>query len=291
MPLADGGEGSLDVVGGPNKSTTVAGPLGDPVNARWRLDSKVAHIEMAAASGLALVGGAEHNDALAASTTGTGQLINQALRLGAEEIVVYHGGSATTDGGWGAIEALSSRSRLRRVSLRAATDVNTRFADAARVFGPQKGASKAEVRLLERRLGRLADLYRSEFGVDVDRLEGAGAAGGLAGGLAAVGATIESGFDVLAGFAHLDEQLLNCDLVITGEGCIDDTTVAGKMVGRLARRSRLAGIPVVAIAGQVDLAPPDGVEFRSLSDSYGPGDAMSRTVELVTAEAVAAVER
>ena len=105
IPLADGGEGSLDVIGGPNKTTTVTSPLGDPIDARWRLDGRTAYIEMAAASGLAVVGGSEANDAVAADTTGTGELISTAIELGATTVVVFLGGSATTDGGWGAIRA------------------------------------------------------------------------------------------------------------------------------------------------------------------------------------------
>ncbi len=290
LALADGGEGSLDVIGGANKVATVSGPLGDPVDAGWRIDGPVAHIEVAAASGLAVIGGADNNDALASSTAGTGQLIAQALRLGAEEVVVYHGGSASTDGGWGALEALPSPTRLRHITVRAATDVTTRFVDAAEVFGPQKGASAAEVSLLRRRLERLVDVYRQDFGVEVDELEGAGASGGLAGGLAAIGASIESGFDVLADFVDLDGHLLDCDLVVTGEGRLDETSLQGKLVGRLAHRARLAQIPIVAIAGAVELSSSAEVDARSLAERYGLHRAMTETLELVRHEVSEAVE-
>ena len=181
QPLADGGEGTLDAFGGPNRRTTVTGPLGDPVDAAWRLSGGRAVIEMARASGLSLVGGADGNDPLEATTAGTGELIAKAVEAGAREIIVGLGGSATTDGGLGALRALPAPSRLRGVDLVVACDVETRFADAAQVFGPQKGATAAQIRLLTARLERLVDVYRSEHGADVADVVGGGAAGGLAG--------------------------------------------------------------------------------------------------------------
>ncbi|NDH11944.1 MAG: glycerate kinase, partial [Actinobacteria bacterium] len=172
QPLADGGEGTLDAFGGPNRRTTVTGPLGDPVDAAWRLSGGRAVIEMARASGLSLAGGADGNDPLEATTAGTGELIAKAFEAGAREIIVGLGGSATTDGGLGALRALPAPSRLRGVDLVVACDVETRFTDAARVFGPQKGASAAQVRLLTARLERLVDVYRSEHGADVAGIEG-----------------------------------------------------------------------------------------------------------------------
>ena len=191
QPLADGGEGTLDAFGGPNRRTTVTGPLGDPVDAAWRLSGGRAVIEMARASGLSLVGGADGNDPLEATTAGTGELIAKAVEAGAREIIVGLGGSATTDGGPGALRALPAPSRLRGVDLVVACDVETRFADAAQVFGPQKGATAAQIRLLNARLERLVDVYRSEHGADVADVVGGGAAGGLAGGLVAAGARLE----------------------------------------------------------------------------------------------------
>ena len=216
VPLADGGEGTLDALGGANKATVVTGPLGDPVEAAWRLDGQTAVIEMAQASGLEVVGGPEGNDAVAASTYGTGELIAAAVERGAREVIVGVGGSATTDGGLGALRALEPAPRLRGVELRVACDVRLRFVDAAEVFGPQKGASPAQVELLRRRLERLAQIYLEERGVDVTDLEGAGAAGGLAGGLASLGARLEPGFDLVADTVDLDERLEGCDLVVTG---------------------------------------------------------------------------
>ena len=146
--MSDGGEGLLDVLGGANRTTIVTGPLGRPVEAAWRFEHRTAVIEMARASGLALAGGAEGNDPLAATTAGTGELIARAVEQGARRIIVGLGGSATTDGGLGAVEALPSPARLRTVELEVACDVRTRFVDAAAVFAPQKGAGPAQVDLL-----------------------------------------------------------------------------------------------------------------------------------------------
>ncbi|MSZ67771.1 MAG: glycerate kinase, partial [Actinobacteria bacterium] len=192
-PLADGGEGTLEALGGANRTTLVTGPLGDPVNADWRLHRGTAIIEMACASGLLLAGGKEKNDAVAASTTGTGEIIDAALDLGAKRIIVCLGGSATTDGGLGAVRAIQTPARLKGVEFVVACDVTTTFTDAAKVFGPQKGASPAQVQLLTTRLERLVQMYKETYGVDVSRLPGAGAAGGLAGGLAALGANLVPG--------------------------------------------------------------------------------------------------
>ena len=193
LALADGGEGLLDVLGGANRTTTVTGPLGTPVEAQWRLHQGTAIIEMARASGLVLAGGAEGNDPLEATTAGTGQLIDAALTAGAKRIIVGLGGSATTDGGLGALRAISAPVRLRGVELLVACDVTTRFVDAAAVFGPQKGASPSQVQLLTRRLERLGQRYAEQFGVDVTEIPGSGAAGGIAGMLAALGGRLVPG--------------------------------------------------------------------------------------------------
>ncbi len=270
-PLADGGEGTLDAFGGPNRTTTVSGPLGDPVDAAWRLDRGTAVIEMATASGLELVGGPEGNDAVAASTYGTGELIAAAVERGAREIVVGVGGSATTDGGLGALRALEPGQRLRGIDLRVACDVRLRFVEAAEVYGPQKGASPAQVELLRRRLERLVQIYVEEHGVDVTHLQGSGAAGGLAGGLAAVGATLESGFELVADAVHLDERIEGCDLVVTGEGFVDDQSFDGKVVGGVSSLAGALGVPVLVVAGDVLVGLPAELEVEavSLTDRFG----------------------
>jgi len=252
LPLADGGEGTLEILGGSNMHTWVTGPLGDPVLAHWRFSRGTAVIEMARASGLTLVGGASRNDALAASTQGTGELIDSALDLGADKIIVCLGGSATTDGGYGALRAISAPARLKAVDFIVACDVETPFLEAARVFAPQKGATPAQVAFLSGRLERLADTYRGEYGVDVTALTGAGAAGGLAGGLAALGARLMHGFDVVAEETNFDEAIESCDVVITGEGLLDETSFAGKVVGEVTTWATSLGTPVHAIVGSVE---------------------------------------
>src|SRR5215207_3456456 len=275
VPMSDGGEGLLDVLGGPNRTSVVTGPLGAPVEAAWRIAQRTAVIEMARASGLQLAGGAAGNDPLGASTIGTGQLIERALTEGARRVVVGLGGSATTDGGLGAVEALhGSPARLRSVELEIACDVRTRFVDAAAVFAPQKGASPAQVGLLTARLSQLAQRYRTELGVDVTELVGAGAAGGLAGGLAALGGRIVPGFELVAEHLELMEQLAVADAVVTGEGYLDAQSLDGKVVGGVCELAAAAGKPVVVIAGDADpdvvadVARP-GVTVVSLVDRFG----------------------
>lgn len=274
QPLADGGEGTLAALGGANRTRTVSGPLGDPVEARWRLQGRLAVIEMAEASGLQLVGGAENNEALAASTSGTGELIDAAIQKGARRVVVGVGGSATTDGGWGAVQALHPIQRLRGIQIDVACDVRTRFVDAAAVFGPQKGASPSQVKLLERRLQRLVQIYGAEYDVDVSEMPMAGAAGGLAGGLAAVGGTLIEGFELIAEVLDLGGQLEWADLIITGEGQVDAQSFEGKVVGGVTEWAASFGVPVLVVAGRVEdgFTPP--VDVISLADTCGVGRAM-----------------
>ena len=281
LPMADGGEGTLAALGGANRFTVVTNPLGDPVTAGWRLDGDTAVIEMAQASGLQLVGGAGGNDALAASTYGTGELIEAALERGARRIIVCVGGSATTDGGFGALRALLPGHRLRGIELVVACDVRTRFCDAAEVFGPQKGATSAEVRLLRRRLERLVDMYVAEYGVDVADLPGAGAAGGLAGGLAALGARLVEGFEVVAEETQLAERLEGAELVVTGEGLLDAESFNGKVVGGVCELAERLGVPVVAVAGAVDRDVPATMPVLSLSERFGPDRAFAEPTACV----------
>jgi len=282
LPMADGGEGLLDVLGGANRTTTVTGPLGDPVSARWRMSRQQAVIEMAEASGLVLVGGAEGNDPIAASTYGTGELISAALDAGATHIIVGAGGSATTDGGMGASRALLPPHRLKRVRFEVACDVRIPFLEAARLFAPQKGATPAQVQLLTRRLERLADVYLEEYGVDVRVLPGSGAAGGLAGGLAALGATLVSGFDLVAELKDLHTCVEGADLVVTGEGFLDAQSFDGKVVGEVADLARSVGVPLLVIAGEIFDDAQDRVPAVSLVERFGRDRAMTDTVACVT---------
>jgi glycerate kinase len=289
VPMADGGEGTLLALGGANRTTTVTGPLGDPVEAAWRYERRTAVIEMARASGLELVGGPEGNDPVAASTTGTGELIATAVELGARRVVVCLGGSATTDGGLGALRALTVP-RFRGIDVVVACDVRTPFLDAAEVFAEQKGATPAQVELLRRRLERLAEVYESEYGVDVRGLPGSGAAGGLAGGLAAIGASLVDGFDLVADELDLDAAVEQADLVVTGEGYLDAESFCGKVVGGVADLAREVGVPVLVVVGAVDpdLDPAlvEGLEVVSLSERFGEDRARTETTALA-AEVVA----
>jgi glycerate kinase len=281
VPMADGGEGTLDALGGANRTSTVTGPLGAPVEARWRLDRRTAVIEMAQASGLELVGGAEGNDPVAASSAGVGELIVEALDAGARRVIVGLGGSATTDGGLAALRALHPLGRLKGIDLVVAYDSRVPFLDAATVFAPQKGATAAQVELLRRRLERLAQVYRDEHGIDVLDLEGAGAAGGLGGGLAAAGGKLVSGFDLVAEEVGLDEALEGADLVITGEGFLDEQSFEGKVVGGVAELADGLGVPVVAIAGQVYEPVPGGIEVVCLVERFGDDRARNDTLACI----------
>jgi len=278
-PVADGGEGILEVLGGAERHTVVRGPLGDDVEAEWRMREDAAVIEMARASGLLLAGGREGNDPMAASTAGTGQLVAAAVTEGARRIIIGMGGSATTDGGQGCLEVLEPHARLRGVQLLVACDVTTTFIDAAEIFAPQKGASAAQVALLKRRLERLAQLYEEQFGVDVRQLPGSGAAGGLAGGLAALGADLVPGFDLVAETLDLAERMEHADLVLTGEGYLDDQSLNGKAVGGVVALAREVGVPVLVVAGDADPGQP--VPVVSLVERFGRERAMAETLACV----------
>lgn len=279
VPMADGGDGTLDALGGANRTTTVTGPNGQPVDAAWRLSKQVAVIEMALASGLVLAGGPEENDPLNATTRGTGELIEAAISRGAQRIIVGLGGSATTDGGLGAIEAIGSPARLLGVQIEVATDVTTTFVDAARVFGPQKGASPAQVAFLEARLRGLAERYRDDYDVDVEDLPGAGAAGGLGGGLVALGGSIVSGFELIGDETGLFEHIEGADVVITGEGRLDGESFNGKVVGGVAAMAAECGVRLIVVAGSIEGSGADyalGADGRaiSLTDRFGAAAAL-----------------
>jgi glycerate kinase len=300
LPLADGGEGTLDALlaarGGSRRSASVTGPLGGEVRAEWGLlPGGTAVIEMARASGLGLVTG--RSDPLRASTRGTGELIAAALRTGVRSVIVCVGGSATTDGGLAAIEALGWSFGGTPVTV--AYDVSTRFLDAATVFAPQKGATAAQVALLTRRLASLADQYVQRTGVDVRELPGSGAAGGLAGGLAAIGAHLEPGFDVVAGAAGLESALDGVELVVTGEGRLDASSFEGKVVGGVIEWATDAGVPHSAvIAGQVtdeareEIALHAETQLLALTDRvWQSGEAFARAATLVEEAALEAGRR
>jgi glycerate kinase len=253
QPMSDGGEGVLEAFGGPNRRLSVTGPLGSPVEVGWRLVGDLAVVESAAACGLLVAGGAEANDPVAASTRGVGELLVAARQAGAVRVLLGVGGSASTDGGAGALAALDAAG-LTASGVQVCCDVATRFLDAARVFGPQKGADPGTVQQLSDRLARLREEYAGRFGVDVAETPGSGAAGGLAGGLAAAGAQLVPGFDRVAAEVGLAGQVARADLVVTGEGRLDVTSLAGKVVGGVVALARTAGVPVLVVAGAVEAA-------------------------------------
>lgn len=287
IPLADGGEGTVDALvrasGGDIRTICVRDPIGREIDATYgMLAGGVAVIEMAAASGLCLLSPDEHNP-LVTSTYGTGQLIRAALDAGVNKIVIGIGGSATNDGGAGAITALGARflyangSELPpggaaladldridmsdfvfpagQVEVEVACDVNNPLCGpmgASAIYGPQKGATPEMVAQLDAALARYAKIIKRDLGRDVAEIPGAGAAGGLGAGLVAfLAAKVKSGIDMVLDTAGFDEALKSADLVITGEGRIDEQTACGKTIGGVLRRSVAAGVPVIAIAGSV----------------------------------------
>ena len=283
VPLADGGEGILDALGGSVRRARVRGPLGEAVEAEWRMSGTTAVVEMAQASGLELVGGPEWNDPMRASTAGTGDLVAAAVAAGAKRVVVGVGGSATTDGGLACLTALEPHARLRGVELVVACDVTTTFVEAAEEFAPQKGATAAQVALLRRRLERLAQVYEERFGVDVRGIPGSGAAGGLAGGLAALGAELVPGFELVAETVGLAERIEDADLVVTGEGYLDLHSFDGKVVGGVAELAAESGVPVLVVVGAADddaVGRVDGTVV-SLVEAFGEERARHDTAQCI----------
>jgi glycerate kinase len=244
-PVADGGEGLVAALGLAIVEVAAHDPLGRPITASYGLGDGFAVIETAAASGLSLLSESER-DPVAASTAGTGTLIVAARDAGVRRIVVGAGGSATTDGGAGAIKAIESAGGLDGVKVIVLSDVRTAFEDAARVFGPQKGAGADEVKRLTRRLHDLARrLARDPRGVPMT-----GAAGGLAGGLwAAFGASLVSGASYVLDEIGFDARMRAARAVVTGEGRLDDQSLQGKVVSEVATRARQAGVPCHAVVG------------------------------------------
>jgi glycerate kinase len=236
---------------------------------------------MACASGLMLAGGKQENDPIAATTTGTGELIDAALDLGAKRIIVCLGGSATTDGGLGAVKAIQTPARLKGVEFVVACDVTTKFTDAAKVFAPQKGASLAQVQFLTTRLEKLVQVYQQSYGVDVSEISGAGAAGGLAGGLAALGAQLVPGFDLVAEEVELDVLLSDIDMVITGEGFMDSESFAGKVVGSMSELASERKIQIAAICGEIHPDVRSKMNSVSLVETFGREEAFAQPLHCI----------
>ena len=291
LPVADGGEGTMEALvaatHGRRRGVTVADPLGRPVDAGLgELAGGVAVVELAQASGFELLTDRER-DPEATSTRGTGELIRAALDLGARRIIVGLGGSATTDGGLGLAAALGVRAldadgallagrgsdlervarldlsgrdpRLDDTAIQVACDVDNPFhgpRGAAHVFGPQKGATPEGVARLDRGLANLAAVVRRQTGIDLQELPGAGAAGGAAGGMAALlGAELTAGAPLVLDALRFAERLQGADLCLTGEGRLDQTSAGGKAPLAVAAACAAAGVPCVALCGEVALGP------------------------------------
>jgi glycerate kinase len=248
-PVADGGEGTLEVLApaleAELQAVTVSDPLGRHVEARFGLRGGTAIVEAAEASGLHLVAPSER-DPFGASTYGVGELVSAAVSAGARTVLLGVGGSATTDGGAGAIRALRAQGGLRGARLSVLCDVRTPFEEAARIFGPQKGADADEVRRLTARLHALAQrLERDPRGVPMT-----GAAGGLAGGLwGAFGAELHPGASFVLDALGFEERMRASRAVVTGEGRLDRQSLAGKALAEVATRARQAGVPCHAVVG------------------------------------------
>ena len=287
-PVADGGDGTLhalvDATGGQVFTSTVTGPLGQPLEARWGVmgDGSTAVIEMALASGLALVPQRRRNPRIT-TTAGTGEIMREALERGYTRIIVGLGGSATNDGGAGFATALGARfldaegrplspggsalARLDRIehsglhpgltdaTVIAATDVTNPLCGpdgASAIFGPQKGANPDMVRELDAALANYARVVARDVGSDVLDQPGAGAAGGLGAGLMAfAGATLQSGIDMVCEVLNFDEMLRDTDLVITGEGRADRSTIFNKAPAGVARHAQAHGVPTLLLAGSL----------------------------------------
>jgi len=287
VPLADGGEGTVDAVlsatEGEKLRVKVNGPLGKPVEACFALLGETAVIEMAQAAGLSLVPAAERNP-LRTSTFGVGQLVREAIHRGAKDIIIGIGGSATVDGGTGLAEALGVKfygktglltgmcggklpeiqtldnsaldSLVRGINFKVACDVTNPLlgpTGAAKVYGPQKGATPEMVELLETGLGKLAQVIKSNLGIDVADTPGAGAAGGLGAGLMAfLGAEMVPGIELIMETVKLAEKLSGADLAISGEGRLDRQTAAGKVLKGVGGLCRKLNVPCVAIVGGLE---------------------------------------
>ena len=288
VPVADGGEGTVEAMiaatNGTMQHAVVTGPLGESVNACWGIsgDGVTAFIEMAAASGLALVPPAQRNP-LITTSRGTGELILAALDKGARNIIIGIGGSATNDGGAGMVQALGAKltdangtdighgggslmalnnidistldPRLKNCAIRVACDVSNPLIGeqgASRIFGPQKGATEATILELDNNLSHYADVIHTALRIDVKNVPGAGAAGGMGAALMAfLGAELKSGIEIVTQALNLEEHIHDCTLVVTGEGRIDSQSIHGKVPVGVANVAKKYHKPVIGIGGSL----------------------------------------
>jgi glycerate 2-kinase len=280
--VADGGEGTLDVLraalGGERRLLEVSDPLRRPIVAELALlnDGETAVVETARASGLTLVA-PEERDPERADTFGTGELIAAAIELGARTVLVAVGGSATTDGGRGAIEALHERGALAAAArIEVICDVRTPFEDAARVFAPQKGADPATVARLTARLEALAaELPRDPRGVPMS-----GCAGGLSGGLWAHGARLRAGAPFVLDAVGFDRRLAEAEAVVSGEGRFDTQSLEGKIVGEIAERCAAADKPLHLIVGEQVQEGETPIAIASIAPASTPEEMRRQAIAL-----------
>ncbi|MBT2534877.1 glycerate kinase [Arthrobacter sp. ISL-69] len=320
IPVADGGEGTLDAAVGSGftrRSALVSGPTGQPLRAEFAVRGREAVIEMAAASGLAVLPG-DIKDAKGATSLGTGELIRAALDAGCRQIILGVGGSANTDGGAGVLQGLGAQlldaegnelppggaalARLDRIDFSGfdtrldearfvlASDVDNPLLGAegaAAIFGPQKGAAQEDVAILDAAVSHFVDVLADEIGpraLKAADAPGAGAAGGVGyAAIAVLAATRRPGIDVVLEFTGLADRLAGADLVITGEGSLDEQSLLGKTPMGVARAAARAGVPVVAVCGRTTLTPAQQKDsgFRQVY----PLTSLEAKVEICIAEA------
>ena len=304
MPMSDGGPGFLDVLAsrltGERRSATVRGPLGDPVTADVLVADGTAYVEAAQAAGLHLLD-PDRRDPRRTTSYGVGELIAGTV-TGVRRVVVGLGGTATNDGGAGMWAALGAQPADRlaaggaalaqltgvlpphpiRVSLVAATDVDNPLLGpngASAVYGPQKGADREAVLDLDDALRQWADVVESVIAEPgLRNRPGAGAAGGLGFGLLALGASVTSGFEIVADAVDLTDAVMAADLVVTGEGSLDAQSLRGKVVAGVARRAQEFGVPCVVVAGQADVGRRDAAaagvdDIEAVADRLGSVEA------------------
>lgn len=325
-PIADGGEGTVEALvratGGELRSSRVSDPLGRPIDATWGLlggqRTPTAVVEVAAASGLTLLETRER-DATKTSTFGTGQLMDAAARAGARRVILGLGGSATTDGGGGAAMALGVRfydahgikldsfcgadlqrvhrvdtasRRLDDIEIIICRDVDNPLTGprgAAAVYGPQKGASESQVRQLDQGLEHLAGIWKEQLGVDVRAQVGAGAAGGMGGGIAAMlGADTRSGIATVLEAVGFAERVRSATLCLTGEGRLDSQSLTGKACVGVAQAARAAGVQTAAFVGQLESGGGSawgelGMQVVEISGGITTQESMRRAAELLSA--------
>jgi glycerate kinase len=271
LPVADGGEGTAEVIGGQPREAVVSDPLGRPVVARWVVRGDgTAVVDSAAALGLPLLA-PDELDPLRASSAGLGELLLAVLAGGPSAVIVGVGGTATVDGGAGLRSVLPVWPE--RVPLRVACDVRSPLRDAARVFAPQKGASPADVVELERRLA--SDAALAPFA----ELPGAGAGGGLGAALASLGGELTPGAELVLDLIGFDAHAARADFVVTGEGTVDDTTFAGKAPGAVLARCARLDVACVLFGGRVlagDARPLSGDPAQARDDLVALGLDLAR---------------